>query len=145
MTNTYAPTAATYSSPLADTALLVGRIMLVVIFVFSGFGKFMDLGGTAAAIASKNLPMPYLLAIAAATTELVGGLLIAIGWGTRLVAPALAVFTMIAAYFFHAYWLEPADAQTNDMIHFMKNVAISGGFLMLAGSGPGRYSVDGRV
>lgn len=143
MTAAYTPPAS--SSPLADTALLVGRILLVVIFVFSGFGKFVDLGSTAGYIASKNLPMPSVLAIAAAATELVGGLLIAIGWYTRIVALGLVVFTLIAAYFFHAFWLLPPDAQMNDMIHFMKNLSIIGGFLMLAGTGPGRYSVDGRV
>ena len=66
--------------------------------------------------------------------ELGGGVLIIIGWQTRIVRAALAIFTAIAAYFFHDFWHYPPGAEhTNNMIHFMKNVSIIGGLLMLAG------------
>ena len=134
------------TSPLADTALLIGRIVLVVIFVMSGAQKFMDLGGVAAMLASKNLPQPMVLATLAAITEVAGGLLIAIGLQTRLVALGLIVFTLIATYFFHDFWNQaPGPDQMNNMIHAMKNLSICGAFLMLAGTGPGRFSMDGRV
>ena len=83
-----------------DAFVLLGRILLAAIFVASGAEKFMDLGATAAAIESKNLPipqmlatylpsgwtMPYVLAVATAALELGGGVLIIIGWQTRLFA-----------------------------------------------------------
>ena len=141
-----------------DAFVLLGRILLAAIFVASGAEKFMDLGATAAAIESKNLPipqmlatylpsgwtMPYVLAVATAALELGGGVLIIIGWQARLFALLLAIFTGIAAYFFHDFWHYPSGAEhTNNMIHFMKNVSMIGGLLMLAGVGAGRYSLDG--
>jgi putative oxidoreductase len=141
-----------------DAFVLLGRILIAIIFVSSGAEKFMDLGATAASIASKNLPipevvatylpagwtMPYVLAVASAAVELGGGVLIILGWQTRLFALLLAIFTAIAGYFFHDFWHYPQGVEyTNNMIHFMKNVAIIGGFLMLAGAGAGRYSIDG--
>jgi putative oxidoreductase len=127
-----------------DAVLLVGRIALVLMFVMSGAEKFMSLSGTAGAIASKELPYPQVLAAGAAALELIGGLVIIFGWQTRIAALALALFTAIAAYFFHDFWhYPPGPEYTNNMIHFMKNVSIIGGFLMLAAVGAGRYSFDG--
>ena len=126
-----------------DALLTIGRVLIALIFISSGIEKFMDLGATASEIASK-LSYPDVFAVLTATLESVGGLLIVFGWQTRIAALALALFTAAAAYFFHDYWNFPAGAQhTNMMIHFMKNVSIIGGFLMLAAVGAGRYSLDG--
>ncbi len=136
----------TYSttSPLGDSFLLIGRIALIVLFVMSGIAKFTDIAGTAAYVASKGLPAPTALAVLAGLAEVVGGLLIVIGWQTRIVALALLIYTLIAAYFFHDFWHLPQGPERLDsMIHALKNLSIAGAFLMLAGSGAGRYSVDG--
>jgi putative oxidoreductase len=127
-----------------DAMLAIGRVVIAIMFVMSGLEKFMDLGATAAMIGSKNLPMPYVLAVLTACLELGGGLLIIVGWQTRIFALLLAVFTAAAAYFFHDFWhLPPGPEHTNNMIHFMKNVSVIGGFLMLCAAGAGRYSLDG--
>jgi putative oxidoreductase len=127
-----------------DAFIAVGRVALAIIFLASGVEKFMGLGETTAEIASKNLPVPNILAIASACLELGGGLLIVIGWQTRLVSLALALFTLVAAYFFHDFWHYPPGAEHADnMIHFMKNISIFGGFVILCGAGAGRYSLDG--
>lgn len=126
-----------------DAMLAVGRIALAVIFVMSGAMKFMDLGATAGAVASKGLPAPMVLAALAAATELGGGLLIVVGWQTRWAALALSVFTLVTAYVFHDFWHMEGAARENNMIHALKNLSIFGGFLMLAAAGAGRYSVDG--
>jgi putative oxidoreductase len=127
-----------------DAMLAAGRVIIAILFVMSGLEKVMDLDGTAAAIGSKGLPLPEVLAIATAILELGGGLLIIAGWQTRLVSLALAVFTAVAAYFFHDFWHYPPGAEhTDNMIHLMKNVSIIGGFLMLCAAGGGRYSLDG--
>ncbi len=93
--------------------------------------------------------MPDVLAVASATLELGGGILIVIGWQTRLLALALALFTAVAAYFFHDFWhYPPGNQHINAMIHFMKNISMIGGFLVLAAAGAGRYSLDavrGRI
>ena len=127
-----------------DALLLIGRIVLVVMFIFSGYGKFMDLSGTAAQIASKGLPAPMLMASLAATAEVLGGLMIVFGWQTRIAALGLIVYTGLATYFFHDFWNMPdGPEQMNNMIHAMKNLSIAGAFLMLAAVGAGRYSIDG--
>jgi len=127
-----------------DALLAVGRVFLAVMFILSGAQKFMDLGSVAAEIGSKGLPAPQVLAVATATLELGGGLLVIVGWQTRWVALALALFTLVAAYFFHDFWHMPQGAERMDaMIHAMKNLSIFGGFLMLAAVGAGRYSLDG--
>lgn len=128
-----------------DAALAIGRIVLVILFLFSGFGKFADLSGTAAYIASKGLPYPQLGAIAAGAGEVIGGLAIVIGWHTRLAAIALILFTAAAAFFFHDFWNLPAGAErANQMVHALKNLSIIGGLIVLAGAGAGGWSVDGR-
>jgi len=127
-----------------DTMLAIGRILIALIFVSSGIEKFMDLGATASAIGSKGLPFANVLAVVTAIVEAGGGLLIIVGWQTRLVALLLAIFCAVAAYFFHDFWNQPPGPQhVNNMIHFMKNVSIIGGFLMLCAVGAGRYSFDG--
>jgi putative oxidoreductase len=127
-----------------DALLAIGRVFIAVMFVLSGVEKFMDLASTASEIASKGLPAPQVLAVATATLELGGGFLVIVGWQTRWVALALALFTLVAAYFFHDFWHMPQGMERMDaMIHAMKNLSIFGGFLMLAAAGAGRYSLDG--
>jgi len=127
-----------------DTTLAIGRVLIALIFVSSGVEKFMDLGATASAIGSKGQPYANVLAGLTATLEAGGGLLIIVGWQTRLVAVLLAIFCAVAAYFFHDFWHQPLGPQhTNNMIHFMKNVSMIGGLLMLCAAGAGRYSLDG--
>jgi putative oxidoreductase len=124
--------------------LAVGRVLLAIIFVMSGLEKVMDLGATAAAIGGKGLPMPNVLAVATAILELGGGLLVIVGWQTRLASLALAIFCAVAAYFFHDFWHYPQGAEhTNNMIHFMKNMSMIGGLFVLCAAGAGRYSLDG--
>jgi putative oxidoreductase len=61
-------------------SLVIARILLAVIFVVSGFGKFANLAGTAGYIASAGLPLPQVLAITAAALEVIGGVLLIVGW-----------------------------------------------------------------
>ena len=129
---------------VSDAFIAVGRVLIAIIFISSGLEKFIGLGETTAEIASKNLPVPNILAVLSAAVELGGGLLVVIGWQTRLAALALAVFAAIAAYFFHDFWhYPPGPEHTNNMIHFMQNASMIGGFLILTGTGGGRYSIDG--
>ena len=127
-----------------DAMLAIGRILIAIIYISSGLEKFMALSEVTAQLASKGFPAANVFAYAAAALELGGGILIVLGWQTRIVALALAIFTGIAAYFFHDFWHLPAGMEhTNNMIHFMKNVSIMGGFLILCAAGAGRYSLDG--
>lgn len=125
--------------------ILVGRILLAAIFIPAGFGKLTAIAGTAGYFGSLGLPAPTAVAVLVGLLELVGGLLIVVGFQTRLAAIALAVFTVAAGFVGH-FGQGGADATLVMMNQaaFMKNLAIAGGFLVLAAAGAGAYSVDGR-
>lgn len=122
--------------------LLVARILLSFMFIQAGFGKLGDIQGTMAYTASGGLP--GFMAFPAIAIEALGGLAILVGFQTRWAALALAVFCVVAAYFFHylpAQGLEGME-RMGQMINFAKNLTIAGGFLTLIASGPGALSVD---
>lgn len=124
---------------IQNSAALVGRILLAVIFILSGFGKITGYEGTAHYMAAK-LPMVGVLLPLTILTELGGGILLAIGFKARWVGLVLAGFTLLAAIVFHDFW--NGDPNHMQQINFLKNVAITGGLLMVFAFGPGRYSVD---
>lgn len=116
---------------------LAGRILLAAIFLISGLGKIGAYAGTAAYMASAQVPgqlLPLVIAI-----EVGGGLAIVAGWRTRAAALALAGFSLLAAILFHANFQDQTAT-----IMFLKNLAIAGGFLVLAANGAGAWSLDAR-
>ena len=121
---------------------LAGRILIALIFVFAGFGKITGFEGTVGYIASKGMPLPQLAAIGAIIIELGGGIMLVLGWKTRLAATALFLFTGLAALIFHNFWAASPDQAQNQMIHFMKNMAIMGGILFVIVHGAGALSLD---
>ena len=124
-------------------AALVGRVLLALMFITSGFGKITGFEGTVGYIASKGLPLPQIGAIIAIVVELGGGLLLAIGFKARWAALALAIFTLAAGILFHNYWdISDAAQKMGQQINFWKNISITGGMLLAFAFGPGRYSVD---
>jgi len=127
---------------VSQTAALVGRILLALIFITSGFTKITGFDGTVGYIASKGLPLPQVGAIIAILCELGGGILLAIGYKARWAALALAIFTLAAAILFHNYWAVEAAQKMGQQINFWKNISITGGMLLAFAFGPGRYSVD---
>ena len=125
--------------------MLIGRVLLALMFVLAGFGKlFGGLDGTAGYIASVGLPMPMVLAVGAGVLELGAGLLLIIGWQARWAALALALFTLVASFIFHAYWSLPADQQMMQQLMFMKNLSVVGGLLCVFAFGAGALSLDAR-
>ena len=126
-----------------NSAALVGRILLAVIFILSGFDKITGYDGTAGYMATK-LPMVSILLPLTILVELGGGILLAIGYKARWAALALAGFTILAALVFHNFWAVEAAQKMGEQINFMKNIAITGGMLMVFACGPGPYSVDKR-
>jgi putative oxidoreductase len=126
-----------------DIAALIGRVLLVSVFLMSGFGKITGFAGTASYIAAHGLPFPALGVVIAIAVEVGAGLLVLIGWKARWAALAVAIFTVAAGVLFHAFWAdaEPA-ARMGNFVNFWKNIAIAGGFLMVFAFGPGRYSID---
>jgi putative oxidoreductase len=125
-----------------DGMAVLGRVLLSLIFVISGAKKIATFAGTAGYIASKGLPAAEILAALTICVELGGGLLLLIGLKARWAALALAVFTVLASVLFHNFWAMTGPEAMNNQIHFMKNIAIVGGMLMVVAFGPGRFSID---
>lgn len=119
--------------------VLIGRILLSIIFILAGFSKITNLGGTAGYFGSMGLPVPMVTAVIVSLVELVGGLFILAGFLTRPTSYLLAVFCVATAFIAHADF-----ADMGQMINFQKNLAMAGGFLVLAAFGPGTLSVDAR-
>ena len=129
---------------LQNPLALIGRILLALMFVHSGYGKIGSVAGTAAYIGSVGLPMPQVLAILAIVVELGGAIALIVGFKARWAAFALAVFTVLAAIFFHNYWAKPPAQQMIDQLMFLKNLAVTGGLLFVVAFGPGAWSIDKR-
>ena len=130
---------ATLQNPLA----LVGRILIALLFIPAGFGKISGFAGTVGYATSVGMPMPTVAVAVGLLIELLGGLALLFGFGARIAALALAVFTLAASFFFHNYWALPADQQMMQQLLFFKNVAVTGGLLAFAAFGAGAWSVDG--
>src|SRR5919198_1433571 len=122
-----------------NVVVLIGRILLAAIFILSGFGKLSDISGTAAYFQMYNLPAGAATAVGAGLIELLGGVSILVGFQTRIAAWVLAVFSVATALIAHMNW-----ADMMQLINFQKNLAMAGGFLVLATYGPGALSVDAR-
>jgi putative oxidoreductase len=131
-------------SSLQSPFALAGRLLLALVFLPAGISKISGFAGTAGYIASKGLPLPEVGAAIAIAVEVIGGLALIAGWGTRWAAVVLAVFTLVASYFFHNYWTLPVDQQMMQQLMFFKNIGIVGGLLILAAHGAGAWSVDAK-
>ncbi|WP_399696960.1 DoxX family protein [Xenophilus sp.] len=130
------------TTPTQDGLALLGRIFLAALFIPVGFGKIAGFAGTAGYIASVGLPLPQVGAAIAIVVELGLGILLLVGFKTRLAALLIALFTLAAALFFHNYWSMPADKVMINQLMFWKNIAIAGGLLAFTAFGPGRFSID---
>jgi putative oxidoreductase len=124
--------------------LLVGRILLALLFLVAGTRKLMAVAGSAGYFAKLGLPMPEVMVWVAIALEIGGAILLIVGWKTRWAALALGLFTLIATFAAHRFWEVDAAQYANQMNHFLKNLAIVGGMLIIAATGPGPLSLDGR-
>jgi putative oxidoreductase len=129
-----------FQNPLA----LAARILLAALFVPAGISKIAGFAGTVGYIGSVGLPLPAVGAVLAILAEAGGGIALLLGFQTRIAALVLAVFTLAAGVFFHAFWAAAPEAAQMQQIMFMKNIAIAGGLLMLTAFGPGALSMDAK-
>ncbi|MFI4967171.1 MAG: DoxX family protein [Gammaproteobacteria bacterium] len=122
---------------MKDSALLLGRILMVAIFLSAGYSKLTHYEYMQGYMVSLGVPgwsMPFII-----LWELGGGLAILLGLFTRPVALLLAGFCVISALIAH---LHPADQE--QMINFMKNLSMTGGFIYVAATGAGAFSLDDK-
>ena len=132
------------NTALQNPFTLTGRVLLALLFLPAGIGKIGGFAGTVGYIGSVGLPLPQLAAVLAIVVEVGGGLALLAGYGTRLAALALALFTLVASFLFHNFWAVPPEQVMMQQLMFFKNIAVVGGLLVLAAHGAGAYSVDAR-
>jgi len=134
---------------IRDTSLptmaLIGRLLLAAIFLASGIGKLTDIPGTVAQMTAAGIPHADTLAIVAGAAEVLGAISIATGFLTRIGSFGLIVFMIPTTLIFHAFWNATGEAHMQQMVNFMKNVAIIGGLAVLTAQGPGMFSIDHRI
>jgi putative oxidoreductase len=121
----------------SNYAAPAGRVLIAFMFVMSGLNKMNNYSNTAGWMDAMGVPgslLPIVIVL-----EVLGGAAIMIGWQTRIAASLFAAFSVMSAAIFHADF-----SDQNQMIHFMKNVSIAGGFLFLIVHGAGTYSMDNR-
>ena len=124
---------------------LVGRIAIAALFLPAGINKLLGMEGATGYFTSLGLPAVAVLIWVVIAIEILGGLALILGYHTRLVALGLAIFTVLASIVGHAFWAAPVDAAFIAQLLFFKNMAVTGGLLVLASSGAGSISIDGRM
>ena len=123
---------------IQSIAAPAGRILIALMFVTSGFSKISGYAATQGYMEAMGVPgalLPLVIAV-----ELLGGLAVMLGWHTRIAAFLLAGFSLLSALLFHANFGDQMQ-----MIMFMKNISIAGGFLMIVALGGGAYALDNRL
>jgi putative oxidoreductase len=127
----------TYQTTQATSLPFVGRALLAAIFLVSAAGKLAAPAATMGYIAAMGLPFPTVSLAGAIGVELIGGLLLLLGYQTRLTALALAAFSIVTGLAFHS-----AIGDQNQMFHLLKNFAMAGGLLQVVAFGAGAFSLD---
>ena len=122
----------------------IARALLATIFVISGYNKLTGFNDLVTTLAKQGLPLPQVAAFGTIAIELVGGILLLVGFKARWTALVMALFLVPATLMFHRYWSFEGAQRAGQKINFLKNLAIMGGLLMVSAQGPGRASVDGE-
>lgn len=145
---------------MMTTALVIGRILFVLVFILSGAQKLMDIPGTATTIGAKvvlpeiattytpqleaatGMTTPTMIAIAVAVIEIGAALMIAANFGARAGAVLLILFTIAATWYFHPFWTMTGPERDANMIQALKNLSLIGGLLLIFVIGPWRPGYD---
>lgn len=129
---------------LQNPFALLARLLMAALFLPAGISKIGGFAGTVGYIGSVGLPMPELGAVIAIAVEVVAPILLIVGLFTSPAALVLAVFTLAASVFFHAYWSVPAEQAFMQSLLFWKNIGVVGGLLAIAAFGAGALSIDAK-
>jgi putative oxidoreductase len=125
----------------ADALLLLARVLLVALYLLTGWQKITGFGGTVDYMASMKVPFPPLAAAASIVMEFFVGLLLLLGIATQPLALLLFLFTFATALMGHRFWTLQGPARHENQLMFFKNLGLMGGLLLLAVTGPGRFAV----
>lgn len=131
-------------SQQVDSAVtFIARVALSLLFLWGGIEKAIGYAGFVAYLQAKHVPFVMVAAPIATAVEIVGGMLLIVGFLTRPLGPAMAAFTLLCGILGHDFWNAADLAMRHaEMIQFFENVCMAGGFLLLLVTGAGAFSVD---
>lgn len=112
--------------------MTIGRVLMAAIFLVAGIRKLLSFAGTAGYFGSLGLPLPEIVLPLVILLEIGGAIALIVGWRTEWVAGALGLFTIASALLAHKFWAVDPPQFANQLNHLLKNVAMAGGFLILA-------------
>jgi len=137
---------------MSDSAQLLARILMSIVFIIFGYLQFTNIAGYAAnpsvlkaAALTGGILSPTVVAYLVAAIDLFGGILILIGFQTRWAALVLIIFCICTLFIAHNFWTMAGPARAANMGTFYKNIALIGGLLLLMNTGPGGYSLDAKM
>ncbi len=119
-----------------------GRFLISLIFILAGVGKALDFKGAVDSLASTGIPGASVWIFIALVMELVGGILLLLGWFTPFAVYVLMIFLLPVTFIFHGFWNYPDAERALQLSIFLRNLTIYGGLLLLLSFGPGRWSID---
>jgi putative oxidoreductase len=122
--------------------MLVARVCMASVFIFSGATKFLGWPLTIAEVEQLGVPLPWITAVATVAVQVIGGFAIALGWCFRSAAASLAVFTFVATLVGHRFWAFDGAEFHRQLTTALEHLAIVGGFLFLMITGPGRLALQ---
>ena len=128
----------------ATLITLAARILLAALFLVSALRSLAAFSGTAGYFGRLGVPLPEVMTWVVITVELLGAAMLIVGWRARLAAWGLAAFVVVATLLAHRFWAVDPAQYANQLNHFLKNLAVIGGLLLVAVHGPGRLAVDRR-
>ena len=135
-----------FATSIADLLILIGRILLAWVFVGSAYGALLNFSGSVGYFRSLNLPVPYLFTMLTVALEVLLSVGLILGIATRYCAILTFLFVLSATAIAHRYWEYPAGSQQiGQYNHFLKNISIMGGALLILATGGGRFSLDRRL
>lgn len=114
------------------TLLTLARVLIAALFLVAGARKLLSYAGTLGYFTQLGIPLPELALPLTIFIELAGGAALVAGWRLHLVAPVMAVFTLVTAFAGHRFWAADPAQFSGQLNHFLKNIAIVGAFISMA-------------
>lgn len=129
---------------MLKTAILsfFGRFLISIIFIIAGVGKILNFSDAELSLEYFNISPAGLYIFIAMIMELIGGILVLLGWNTKIGCCILMIFLIPTTLIFHAFWQYEASEASLQLSLFLRNFSIFGGLLLLFAFGPGEWSID---
>lgn len=113
---------------------IAARILIAVLFLYSGTGKLMDPSAVASRLASLGFPLSTVVAYLTIVFELGAALALMLGYRLLLITGLLAGFALLTALLFHQFWAVDIAQRAGQTTHFLKNLTLIGGLWFVARS-----------